>query len=339
MSTELAVAGFHHLHAGHCESGVTASLYQDRGFTLSEPMVFGVGGGLFFGHFSFVRVMGHPLTTFRSFPGSIFRHASKRLGVRFARETFRDPARGMGRLDALLAQGKRVGLQVNIFWLPYIPRPMRIHFNGHNLLVLERRGDEYVVSDPVMECLFTCPADAMKRARFSGGHPLLPRGLLYYPEAVPERADLDRAVRAGLAEVCDRMLRIPLLPFMGIKGIRHLAAKLPTWAPKHGEEQAREWAAGLVRVQEEIGTGGAGFRFLFAAFLQEAGDTLGWDALAALSPKATAVGDRWRAFALQASRMARGKPDAGWEAMGAMLRDLADQEEALFRELDGVRRG
>lgn len=335
---ELAVAGFEHLHAGHCESGVTASLYRDRGLALSEPMVFGVGGGLFFGHFSFVRVMGHPLTTFRSFPGSIFRNAGKRLGVGVRRETFRDPARGMGRLDALLAEGRRVGLQVNIYWLPYVPRAMRIHFNGHNLLVLERRGDEYVVSDPVVECLFTCPVDALQRARFSGGHPLLPRGLLYYPDALPARVDLDRAVRAGLGEVCDRMLRIPLLPFMGVKGIRHLAGRLPTWEPKHGVEQAREWAAGLVRMQEEVGTGGAGFRFLFAAFLQEAGERLDWPALAALSPRATAVGDRWRAFAVQASRMARGKPDAGWDAMAAMLRGIADEEEALFRDLDGVRR-
>ena len=48
--------------------------------------------------------------------------------------------------------------------------------------------------------------------------------------------------------------------------------------PSNGE--LRRWCrAGNVlvngrRMQEEIGTGGAGFRFLYAAFLQEAGEKL-----------------------------------------------------------------
>jgi hypothetical protein len=336
----LAVSGFSHLHAGHCESGVTASLFQNAGFPLSEPMVFGIGSGLFFAHFSFVRIMGHPLTTFRSFPGGIFKNACARLGVSCERETFTSPARGMARLDTLLAEGRRVGLQVNIFWLPYIPRPMRVHFNGHNLIVLEKRGDLYIVSDPVMECLFECPADALRRARFSGTHALLPRGLLYYPTRFSPNPDLRRAVEKSVREVCQHMLRIPaVFPWMGVRGIRHLAAQIASWPARMGDEKAREWLAGVVRMQEEIGTGGAGFRFIFAAYLQQAGESLDWPALAAMSEPTTAVGDRWRAFAVQASRLARGRKDVEWGALAPLLAEVAQAEEALFRELDAVQSG
>jgi hypothetical protein len=344
MTEALTVSGFRHLHAGHCESGVTASLFQNAGHDLSEPMIFGIGGGLFFAHFSFVRVMGHPLTTFRSFPGNIFKNACARLGVRYARETFRSPDAGMARLDALLEQGRHVGLQVNIYWLPYIPRPMRVHFNGHNLLVLEKRGVGadacYIVSDPVVECLFECPASALRRARFSGTHALLPRGLIYYPTAFALPDDLRPAVQISLRKVCDHMLRIPrIFPWMGVQAIPHLARELDGWPVKLGEDRAREWLAGVVRMQEEIGTGGAGFRFLFAAYLQQASELLDWPELRAMADEATAMGDRWRAFALQASRVARGRKDAAWSDLRPLLEDAGAAELAFFRRLDTVRLG
>ena len=329
---------FEHLHAGHCESGVTAALLRHQGLALSEPLLFGIGSGLFFGHLSFTRVMGQPLTTFRSFPGAIFKKACKRLGVRVRRSTWRDRERGMAALDALLAQGTPVGLQTNIYWLPYIPRPMRVHFNGHNLIVLEKRGDTYVISDPVMEEPTECPAAALRRARFSGTNALLGHGLMYHPEVTDQEPDLAAATRAGLGEVCTRMRRIPFVfPWFGVRGVRHLAAQLPKWPVRLGEEDAREWLAGLVRMQEEIGTGGAGFRYLFAAFLQEAGDQLGWPALRGMSDRATAVGDQWRSFALHASRRARGKPDREWAELGEMLAELSVAEDRLFQDLDAVR--
>lgn len=338
MSEPLTVGDFKHLHAGHCESGVTASLFQHAGVKLSEPMLFGIGGGLFFAHFSFVKVMGHPLTTFRSFPGLIFKNACARLNVTYERETFRSPERGMARLDALLDQGLKVGAQLNIYWLPYIPRPMRVHFNGHNLIVLERRGDTYIVSDPVMECLFECPREALRRARFSGTHALLPRGLLYYPTRFAPVENLAPAIHESLAKVCQYMLRIPaVFPWMGVRGVSHLAGQVAGWPKRLGPDKAREWLAGVVRMQEEIGTGGAGFRFIFAAYLQEVSRALEWQAMGRVSEQATAVGDRWRAFALHASRVARGRQDAVWEALPDLLNEVGRAEHALFTELDAVR--
>lgn len=83
MGTEVTAAGkpFIHHHYAHCESGVTSALFRDKGVEISEPMVFGIGSGIFFGHLPFVKWVGLPISTYRSQPGAIFRKAAKRLGV------------------------------------------------------------------------------------------------------------------------------------------------------------------------------------------------------------------------------------------------------------------
>ena len=65
------------------------------------------------------------------------------------------------------------------------------------------------------------------------------------------------------------MLRIPM-PIFGVRGIRFVAKKVVKWPDKLGFEEACRQLAGIVRLREEMGTGGAGFRYMFAAFLQEA---------------------------------------------------------------------
>ena len=59
----------------------------------------------------------------------------------------------------------------------------------------------------------------------------------------------------------------------------------------------------VVRMQEEIGTGGAGFRFLYAAFLQEASVVMQQPVLSEIAQQLTAAGDQWRQFALRCARM------------------------------------
>ena len=108
----------------------------------------------------------------------------KRLGIRMRRLTFRDPVHGMDALDRSLADGRVVGLQTSVFWLPYFPEDMRFHFNAHNLIVYGRDGGDYLISDPVFEEAVRCDRASLMKARFAKGA-LAARGLMYYPEHVP----------------------------------------------------------------------------------------------------------------------------------------------------------
>jgi hypothetical protein len=104
------------------------------------------------------------------------------------------------------------------------------------------------------------------------------------------------------------------------------------WPARLGAKHARANLANLIRMQEEIGTGGAGFRFLYAAFLQEAATLLGRDALHDLSGQLTAIGDRWREFAVLGAQVCKGREDAAsaYGKLAGIMHDCAAREQQLF---------
>lgn len=329
---------FPHRQSAHCESGVAANLLTHHGLPFSEAMAFGVGSGLFFAYFPFVRINHLPLTTFRSAPGRIIRQVAKRLGVGVTFRTFRDAANGMAELDRLLADGVPVGAQTGVYWLPYFPPALRFHFNAHNLVVCGKEGDSYRISDPVFEEPVLCGAADLARARFARG-PLAPNGKLFYLTNVPKTVDPAPAVREAIREVCRLMTRIPI-PFIGVRGIHYLAGQVESWLSRFGERRALLYLGNVIRMQEEVGTGGGGFRFIYAAFLQEAAAVLDERRLLDFSKRMTAIGDHWREFAVAGARLCKGRPQENddFPALARIVRECADAERELFRELDALMR-
>lgn len=333
------VIDFQHRQFAHCESGVTANLLTHHGYPCSEALAFGIGSGLFFGYVPFVKLNFLPLTTFRVAPGGIFKKATRRLGVTIRQQKFRSPVEAQRMVDRLLADGIPVGAQTGVFWLPYFPPAYRFHFNGHNLVIIGKKGDDYLVSDPIFEDVISCPAADLRRARFARGA-LAPKGRIYWIEAMPSQSELKQGVIAGIEEVCRVMLKTPV-PVAGVRGIRFLARRLPKWPDKLGEDKTLLQLGHIVRMQEEIGTGGGGFRFIYAAFLQEAATVLADDRLLELSESCTGIGDKWREFALITARVCKGRA-AVRDSVGQLaqlLAQCADAEEQLFTDLLPVVKG
>lgn len=318
---------FQHRHAAHCESGVAANLMTHHGVKLSEAMAFGLSSALSFAYLPFIKLTGFPLIAYRMPPKSILKGMSKPFQTHFNFETFRDPATGMRRLDELLAQSKVVGLQTSVFWLPYFPEDMRFHFNAHNLLVYGKEGDEYLISDPVTELPQRCASADLQRARFAKGA-LAPKGLLYYPDGIGRSEVSAEAVRGAIKKTVRIMLGP--IPIVGVRGMRMLAKKV---AKLDISEHSLNYVGHIVRMQEEIGTGGAGFRFLYAAFLQEAAQITGIEALAVLSERLNEIGDGWREFALKAARMIKGRETFEPVRLAGMLNAQAERETEFFQAL------
>lgn len=335
---ETAAGGrpFIHHHAAHCESGVASALFRDQGLDISETMVFGIGSGIFFGHLFFIKMVGMPVTTFRAQPGAVFRKSGRRLGIKFTTRRFRNQQKGMDELRQLLRSGKIVGLTTNIYWLSYFPDRFRFQFNGHNIIALKENEGGFRISDPILEHPVDCSAADLERARFARG-PLAPKGFMYYPESVPRNPDIRRACIEGLKDTCSMMLGIPL-PIFGVRGIRFLARKVKESPQKLGFSEACRRLANIVRMQEEIGTGGAGFRFMYAAFLQEAAELFHSAEIAALSQDMTAAGDLWREFAAVSARIIK-RRDETEDTFGKaheILMECSLREEELFRKLKTV---
>ena len=321
-------AEFRHRHAAHCESGVAASLLTHHGVPISEAMAFGLSSAMAFAYLPFVKFAGFPLIAYRMPPRHILKGMVRPFGMRFRFETFRDPAAGARRLDELLAQGRVVGAQTSPFWLPYFPEDMRFHFNAHNLIVYGKEGDEYLISDPVAEDPQRCAGDALQRARFAKGL-MAPKGLLYYPVSIGRNEVTAEAVRRAIRKTVRTMLGP--VPIVGVRGIRMLAKRVAKLDP--ADKLSLNYAGHIVRMQEEIGTGGAGFRFLYAAFLQEAAQVTGIVELTALSERMNEVGDGWREFALKAARMIKGREAFEPGTLAAMLHGQAEREREFFRAL------
>lgn len=332
---------FDHIQSAHCENGVTSNLLKYAGLDgISEPMAFGIGSGLFFIYIPFLKVNGGPAFSFRTMPGFIFKRTCKALKVPVVRQKFSSPEKAMSRLDELLEQKQPVGCQVGVYYLTYFPKEYRFHFNAHNIVVYGKEGDQYLISDPVMEGVESLSSYELQRVRFARG-PLAPKGQMYYPlpgQSAIDEETMRRAIKLGIKRNTKAMLYIPG-SVAGVSGIKYTAKMISGWRDKLGVKKAGQYLAQLVRMQEEIGTGGGGFRFIYAAFLQQAHAYHTYDELPEISREFTKAGDLWRSAAVQAAGIYKGRITAqsDFDQMADYLMEIAEIEKGAFKSLDKLK--
>jgi len=324
---------FKHKQSAHCENGVSSNLFAYYGIKLSEPMIFGIGSGLFFSYLPFLKVNHIPVTSFRPLPGMIFKRAARRLGFKMKKKRFSDPNQAMSELDEKLKEGTPVGMLVGVYNLTYFPKPYRFHFNAHNLVVYGKEKDNYLISDPIMETPTSLTSKELRKVRYAKGV-FAPKGHMYWTVKAPQEIDLAKAITQGIKQTAKDMLTIPI-PLVGVKGIKYLAKQLRKYPKKLGNRKASQYLGQIVRSQEEIGTGGAGFRYIYAAFLQEASDILKQPFLRDLSVEMTAIGDLWRDFAVETARIIkkRSEVENPYDGVADMLVVIAEKEKQIFQKL------
>ncbi len=327
---------FEHKSQAHCESGVTSNLLKHYGLPISEPMAFGIGSGLFFGHLPFVKINGVPGTTYRIYPGQIFKNVCKRLHIKSNTQRFSTVEKGMQQLNENIQQNIPTGCQVSVFYLPFLPEVFRFHFNAHNLVIYGEENKMYYVSDPVMDNKCTIAYDDLAKARFAKGMPE-PKGRMYYIKEVPHNLDLDTAIKKGIKQTC-MFMKSPPVPWFGVNAIRFLSKQILQYPQKLEPRKATLYLGNIIRMQEEIGTGGAGFRFLYAAFLQEAASQTGNTNLAELSQVMTSIGDQWRNFAYNTARIckARSSDVVSYSELSAQLNRIYEAEKKFYTQLANV---
>jgi len=327
---------FQHHQSAHCENGVTSNLLKHYGINLSEPMIFGIGSGLFFSYLPFLKNDGIPVTSFRPLPGVIFKRATQLLGFKVKKKKFRDQDKAMTALDSLLLQDIPVGMLVGVYHLTYFPAPYRFHFNAHNLVVYAKEGNKYMISDPIMENPTSLTYNELKRVRFAKGL-FPPKGHMYWADKVSENPQIKEAIIKGIKKTAKDMTAP--VPIIGVKGIRYLSKQVRKYPKKLSKKRAAQYLGKIVRMQEEIGTGGAGFRFMYAAFLQEAAEVLQQDWINDMAMEMTKIGDIWRSFAVETARIVkdRSKTDDAYNQVADILLLIADREEKVFTRLKQIK--
>lgn len=299
-------------------------------------MIFGIGSGLLFFYFPWLKVNQAPAISYRTMPGHIFSKVARRLGFHVRRERFSSPKKAQQVLDEKLKTGFPVGLQVGVYHLTYFPDAYRFHFNAHNLVVYGKEGDSYLISDPVMEQPTKLSSQELEKVRFAKGV-LSPKGHMYFPTHLPKHISLETAIRKGIRETCQKMLAP--VPIVGVKAIRWVSKDILRWYDKRGVKITNHYLAQMIRMQEEIGTGGGGFRFIYGAFLEEAAEVLKNNALKECSQEITSIGDLWRDFAVEVARLYKNRNQAhraAYEDLSQRLLTIAQREEAFYKRLKKV---
>lgn len=327
---------FVHHDAAHCESGSIRSLLVNHGLEISEAMVFGVASAITFFYFPPVKVWGHPLISYRMPPRSMLKKIEKRLGIGFFTRTYDDEGAAMDDLDLHLAEGRAVGLQVSVSYLPYIIPEFRVYFNSHMMVVFGKEGEDYLVSDTVVDRPMRIRADDLRKARFARGQNA-PKGFMFYPARVPDSLDYGKAVEKAVQSTVNMMLQ-PLFPIVGIKGILTLARKIEKLNRQSDRKHARSFMGNMLMFQEEMGTGGGGFRYLYAAFLQEAAELLGIPELGEAKKRMAAAADLMREIAARCAKILKTKePDFDLDPVAKLVREWAKAEKEVYLVLKKIR--
>ncbi len=327
---------FKHRMGAHCESGTVASLLNHAGLEITEPLVFGIAGEIFFGYIN-TPFLTFPTFIVRNRPGHIRINVAKRLGISFKTQKFRNQKAGIEALDSLLEQNIPTGAQVDFFYMKYIPEWQRVHINVHYITVIGKNGGNYILSDSYYPEIVELDIELMRKARFAGGN-MAPKGFLFYPEKIPGDVPFEKAILTGIKSACFNMLKLPV-PFIGVKGIYRFADKIMEWPRLARDiEHLSHEVMKINILLEDQGTGGAGFRYMYATFLQQASNILNNPALSDMSKRMMEIGDGWRNISYIAARIGKKRElgENNLKELSNLIRERGDVEKTFFQDLSKI---
>ena len=308
-SSAKSVSQHCHRPGVHCGSSAIRDLLEFHGLRMTEAFCFGLGAGL---GVTYVEIPGSAtpfIVHVRSmgFEEKVF-HT---LDVPFAWSSHPDKDAATKDLYQALGDGVPALLLTDIYHLPYFGSST--HFPGHAIVAWQRdeARDEVLVSDTERPGLIPVPATNLADARFSTSPPFIHYGNMFAPRSLTLAISADR-VRDAIVDNAKALAN---------GGLNSGLAALDTWIAALPEWQAHDNWRWLLRfayqVIEKRGTGGGGFRTMYAEFLREAGEML------------PAVRAAKLVEMMQRSAVA-------WTGLAALLKMASESDVFPVREIEGA---
>lgn len=259
-----APSGSRHCHrpGRHCGSSAVRDILEFHGLNVTESFCFGLGSGL---GITYVELPGKAIPFIvhvrsMGFEEKVF----DTLGVPFGWSTYSDQDTASAALEGILTAGRPALLLTDIYHLPYFNSGT--HFPGHAIVAWHLRddGETVLVSDTERPDLLPVPRQNLANARFSLMPPFIHHGNLFAPETLDLVVVKERVLNAIVHNA--KTLR---------EGNRHSGLQaLDTWIedlPRWRAQSSWKWLLRFAyQVIEKRGTGGGGFRLMYAEFLREA---------------------------------------------------------------------
>ena len=266
MDGEKAVMTHCHRPGRHCGSSAIRDLLEYHGLFMSEACCFGLGAGL---GITYVEIPGTStpfIVHVRSmgFEEKVF----NTLEVPFCWTSYSDKPSASADLYQALHENRPALLLTDIYHLPYFGSST--HFPGHAIVAwhLDEERNEVLVSDTERPDLIAVAAKNLADARFSTAPPFIHHGNMFAPHAIDSSVSPER-VRQAIFDNAYALANGNR--FSGLAALDTWVDALPRWSADENWRWSLRFA---YQVIEKRGTGGAGFRAMYADFLEEAGEML-----------------------------------------------------------------
>lgn len=247
----------------HCGSSAIRDLLEFHGICLSEAFCFGLGSGL---GITYLKLNNGPVPYIVHVRSLGFEERLLRtFEAKMAWLSFENEEAATQHLHARLDAGKPALLLTDIFHLPYYSS--NTHFPGHAIMAWRRdaQAGQVFVTDTERPELLSVPDDKLALARFSHQPPFVHLGNMYSPDnMVFQGVSLSEAARNAVK--LNAKLLLEDSSVSGISAIRQWRKDLPEWASTDQWQWTTRFAYQII---EKRGTGGGGFRSMYARFLDE----------------------------------------------------------------------
>lgn len=319
-----------HVPGKHCGSTALRDISHFYGHKFSEGLCFGLGCGIgvAYLHADFInptRIVH--LRTMTLEPDFFLT-----LNIPFSWKQETNSQRALDDAKRSIDAGVPVLVRTDIFHVKYYNSST--HFPGHIIIMwgYDDEKKEVFLSDTHFEGLMTLSYEDFMKAR-RAGPPIPLENDWCAVKFISGSAPLEHAMRAAIKKSSSEMLDSQEYPIgkKGVDAIKAVAEELESW--KNAEDAA--WCFRFTyQIIEKRGTGGGGFRRLYAEFLSDAEQKLPELQGENFPQRMTSIADLWTAVSEDMRLISENLQDASlFKNASEKLMLLYENEKSFFSDI------
>ncbi|MFG3661563.1 BtrH N-terminal domain-containing protein [Streptomyces sp. NPDC047706] len=312
----------------HCESTTLVNLLRQRELDLSEPLVFGLAGGLSFIYWR-TKQMPTPFVGGRIKPDTLTENLANTLKLRLSVHETSSAKRAKDHLLAELDSGTVVGLKLDRYCLDYSTDDFR--FAAHYVACVGYDDDDrFALVETRPLGLQWASGESLAIARNPRG-PMSSRNRAF-TLGLPKGGlpDLGKAARKGIKTAAENFLNPPISNF-GYKGMHKVADLMPQWLDDL--ESPADSLSEIHTIMEDAGTGGGLFRKMWAEFLAETAEITKIDEFQETSDAYREVSKKWTEVAGLLHEAGVSSSRESLHSASKIVHETAEKEQQLMRRL------
>jgi len=321
----MIIPDYNSFEGEHCETVALGNLIKHEGLELSEPMLFGIGGGL---GFIYWKMKSMPLPFLGGRTKHLGRNLCDNLGIQMEERKTTSAAKAWKNVTEFLDDGKPVALQLDCFHLDYFTK--KINFAGHHVAMYGYDAEDAYLVDTIQQgSMVKTSLGNLAKARSEKG-PMSAKNrsvtVSFEPKDIDVGAAIIRAIKSNTKEYLN-----PPIKNIGYKGIKKTSGEIKKWYKDSADLKGDFSHAAMM--MEKAGTGGGLFRNLYRDFLKEAHELLGLGWLREGYEQFSVIAAKWTEVSELFGQVADSRSEQPLTVASDLLAELSELERVAMQFL------